>query len=88
MGVTFRFNSFADGETVAAEEPGVVVIATGGLPHTEILDQGDELVVSAWDILSGDAQPGSNVLIYDDAGDYAALQAAERIAARAPGWRS
>jgi hypothetical protein len=35
----------------------------------------------AWDILSGDAKPGGNVLIYDDAGDYAALQAAEAIAA-------
>ncbi len=57
------------------------IIATGGLPHTEILEEGNALVVSAWDILSGDAQPGSNVLIYDDAGDYAALQAAEKIAA-------
>ena len=26
-------------------------------------------------------QPGENVLIYDDAGDYPALQAAEKIAA-------
>ena len=40
-----------------------------------------ELVVSAWDILSGDAQPGTNVLIHDDAGDSAALQAAETIGA-------
>lgn len=31
--------------------------------------------------MSGDAAPGTNVLIYDDAGDYPALQAAERIAA-------
>lgn len=46
-----------------------------------MLTEGNELVVSAWDILSGDAQPGRNVLIYDDAGDYAALQAAEKIAA-------
>ena len=80
MGVTFHFNSFADGETVLADKPDVVVIATGGLPHTEVLDEGDDLVVSAWDILSGDVRPGSNVLIYDDAGDYAALQAAEKIA--------
>ncbi|MFO1144603.1 MAG: N-methylproline demethylase, partial [Amaricoccus sp.] len=80
MGVTFRFNSYADADTVLAENPDVVVIATGGLPHTEVLEAGDDLVVSAWDILSGDARPGSNVLIYDDAGDYAALQAAEKIA--------
>jgi 2,4-dienoyl-CoA reductase-like NADH-dependent reductase (Old Yellow Enzyme family)/thioredoxin reductase len=81
MGVTFRFNSFADADMVLADNPDVVIIATGGLPHTELLTEGDALVVSAWDILSGDAQPGENVLIYDDAGDYPALQAAEKIAA-------
>jgi hypothetical protein len=37
--------------------------------------------VSAWDILSGDVRPGSNVLIFDDAGDHAGLMAAEVIAA-------
>ncbi len=51
------------------------------MPDAAGLEEGDGLVVSAWDILSGDAQPGENVLIYDDAGDYAALQAAEAIAA-------
>ncbi len=81
LGVTFHFNSYADGDTVLAEKPDVVIVASGGLPHTEVLEDGNALVVSAWDILSGDAQPGLNVLIYDDAGDYAALQAAEKIAA-------
>ena len=81
MGVTFHFNSFADEETVRAENPDVVIVATGGLPHTEVLGEGNDLAVSAWDILSGDVQPGLNVLIYDDAGDYAGLQAAEKIAA-------
>ncbi|SDW44292.1 NADH:flavin oxidoreductase [Roseicitreum antarcticum] len=81
MGVTFRFNAFADADAVLAVNPDVVIIATGGLPHTEVLADGAALVVSAWDILSGDARPAENVLIYDDAGDYAALQAAEKIAA-------
>ncbi len=81
MGVVFRFNSFADEGTVREERPDAVIVATGGLPHIEVLAEGNDLVVSAWDILSGDAMPGSNVLIYDDAGDYAALQAAEAIAA-------
>ena len=80
LGVQFRYNSFADAETVLADAPDVVIVATGGLPHTEVLAGGNDLVVSAWDILSGDAQPGRNVLIYDDAGDYAGLQAAEKIA--------
>jgi len=68
-------------ETVEAEMPDVVIIATGGLPHTDVLAAGNELVVSSWDIISGDVKPGTNVLIYDDAGDHAALQAAE-IAAK------
>ena len=81
LGVTFNFNSFADEADVLATEPDVVIIATGGLPHTEVLTSGDDLVVSAWDILSGDMKPGSNVLIFDDAGDHAGLQAADIIAA-------
>lgn len=81
LGVRFHFNSFADADTVLADAPDVVIVATGGLPHTELLEAGNDLVVSSWDILSGDARPGSNVLIYDDAGDYPALQAAEKIAA-------
>ncbi|WP_151719724.1 N-methyl-L-proline N-demethylase HpbA [Gemmobacter serpentinus] len=80
-GVTFKFNTFAEAGDVLATNPDEVIVATGGLPHTEVLTHGNELVVSAWDILSGDAKPGQNVLIYDDAGDHAALQAADLIAA-------
>jgi N-methyl-L-proline demethylase len=80
-GVGFTFNSLADADTVLAHDPDVAIVATGGLPHVEVLAEGSDLVISAWDILSGDVRPGSNVLIYDDAGDYPALQAAEKIAA-------
>lgn len=79
-GVSFRFNTWAEASTVHDENPDVVIIATGGLPHTEILSAGNELVVSAWDIISGDVKPGRNVLLFDDAGDHAGLQAAEFIA--------
>lgn len=80
-GVTFKYNTWADEAAVLAENPEILVIATGGLPHTGILSEGNDLVVSAWDIISGDVRPGSNVLIYDDAGDHPGLQAAEIIAA-------
>jgi N-methyl-L-proline demethylase len=78
--VTFRFNTVADVDDVIQENPDLIVIATGGLPHTEVLKTGNDLVSSTWDILSGDVKPGSNVLLYDDAGDHAAMQAAEVIA--------
>lgn len=80
LGVAFHFNSWADADSIRAENPDVVIIATGGLPHTEVLSAGNDLVVSSWDIIAGDVKPGTNVLVYDDAGDPAALQAAEVIA--------
>ncbi len=58
----------------------MVIVATGGLPETEVLEAGNDLVVSAWDILSGDVKPGANVLLYDDAGDHTAMQAAQMLA--------
>jgi hypothetical protein len=78
--VTFHFNTFAETHVITAQSPDVVIIATGGLPNTDILESGNDLTVSAWDILSGDVKPGANVLLYDDAGDHTALQAAQLIA--------
>ncbi|WP_184467517.1 NADH:flavin oxidoreductase [Rhizobium esperanzae] len=78
--VTFHFNSWAEADAIEAERPDVVIIATGGVPHTEVLTKGNELVVSSWDIISGDVKPGTNVLVFDDAGDHAGLQAAEFLA--------
>ncbi|MBN3564869.1 NADH:flavin oxidoreductase [Aliamphritea spongicola] len=80
LGVEFRFNTWAEAADVTTLKPDAVIIATGGYPHTEILEAGNELVVSAWDILSGDVKPKGKVLLFDDAGDHAAMQAAEVIA--------
>jgi len=80
LGVNFRFNTYAEAADITAETPDIVIIATGGLPYTEVLSDGNDLTVSTWDILSGDAKPGKTVLVYDDAGDHAGMQAAEMIA--------
>jgi N-methyl-L-proline demethylase len=79
-GVEFHFNTWADSELIETQSADVVIIATGGFPHTDVLKEGNDLVVSTWDIISGDVKPGANVLIYDDAGDHPGLQAAEIIA--------
>ncbi|KII16145.1 NADH:flavin oxidoreductase [Phaeobacter sp. S60] len=81
--VQFRFNSWAEVEDVTALSPDVVIIATGGLPNTQLFEAGEEAahIVSAWDIISGDVTPGGSVLIYDESGDHPALQAAEVAAA-------
>ena len=77
--VTFHFNTFAEAADITALNPDVVIIATGGLPNTELFEKGhpEPHVVSAWDIISGDVKPAENILIYDEAGDHPALQAAE-----------
>jgi N-methyl-L-proline demethylase len=80
-GVSFRFETWADAQDVIAEAPEVVIVATGGLPRVEVLESGNDLVVSSWDIISGSVAPRSEVLLFDDAGDHAGLQAAEVLAA-------
>ena len=82
--VVFHFNTWAEAADVTALDPDVVIIATGGLPNTELFESGKEqpLVVSSWDMISGDVKPGQDVLIYDESGDHPGLMAAE-VAANA-----
>ena len=77
--VVFHFNTWAEAEDATALDPDVVIVATGGMPNTELFESGKEQghVVTSWDLISGDVKPGSNVLIYDESGDHPGLQAAE-----------
>ncbi len=79
-GVKFHFNTWAEASDITSLSPDVVIVATGGLPQPVGLEAGEDLCVQAWDILSGDVKPGSNVLLYDDAGDHTAMQTAEVLA--------
>ena len=65
---------------VLAEQPDIVIVATGGLPNTGFLDAGEDLVTSTWDILSGAAKPGESVLLYDDNGAHPGMTTAEFMA--------
>tara|TARA_R110000751_G_scaffold234229_10_gene335900 strand:+ start:14841 stop:16886 length:2046 start_codon:yes stop_codon:yes gene_type:complete len=78
-GVEFHYNSWAEMDDVLVLKPDVVIIATGGMPNLELFEiKGEQAhVVSSWDILSGDVKPAAHILIYDEAGDHPALQAAE-----------
>lgn len=81
--VEFRFGTWAEAADVTALNPDVVIIATGGMPNTELFEQKHEQshVVTSWDIISGDVKPAGHVLIYDESGDHPGLQAAEIAAA-------
>ena len=79
-GVTIRTNAYAEAADVLAEEPDVVVIATGGLPKSDFLEAGADLVTSSWDLLTGAAKVSETVIVYDDNGAHPGLSAAEFVA--------
>ncbi|MFD0979684.1 oxidoreductase [Tropicimonas aquimaris] len=82
--VTFRFNTWAETDDVASENPDVVIVATGGLPNTELFETAGEndLLTTTWDLIAGDVKPAKSVLLYDESGDHPGLQAAQ-VAAEA-----
>ena len=79
-GVAFRLNTYAEEAEVLAENPDIVVIATGGIPNTSFLDSGEDLVTTSWDILTGGVRPAETVIVYDDNGAHPGMTAAEFIA--------
>lgn len=80
LGVAPRYGMFAEADDVLAESPDVIFVATGGIPNTEILESGSDLVVSTWDVMSGQVTPAERVLVFDDNGNHPAMQAAEVLA--------
>jgi 2,4-dienoyl-CoA reductase-like NADH-dependent reductase (Old Yellow Enzyme family) len=80
LGVDIRYDTYADGELVAALDPGIVIVATGGQPQLPELECGADRLVTSWDVLGGDVTPTGDVLFYDDSGTHSALSAAEMIA--------
>jgi len=85
LGVDCRLGTEAAVETVLAQSPDIVVLATGGRPHThEVAGWGIEegLAVSGWDILSGKVEPVGSVLVYDSVGAHAGTGVADFIASR------
>ncbi len=78
-GVDFRFGVLADAAAVQAEDPDLVVVATGGLPDRSFLREGANLVADTWDVMDGSARPSGSVLVYDDNGAEPALDAAELL---------
>ncbi|MGI9317073.1 MAG: FAD-dependent oxidoreductase [bacterium] len=78
LGVTIHWNVLADSECVLAEGPDIVIIATGGIPDTELVP-GGEVCMSTWDALGG-AQLSGKVLVYDDHGQHQGASTVDQIA--------
>ena len=78
--VELRFNCHAEVPDILAENPEVVIVATGGLPNTEFLQEGSDLVVPTWDILAGSIKPKKDILLFDDNGQHPGISCAEFLA--------
>ncbi|MGI0525667.1 NADH:flavin oxidoreductase [Rhizobium giardinii] len=81
LGVPIHYNVFAEASDILERKPDLVVVATGGIAQNPVLEAGDELVVSSWDIIAGAIKPEGPVLLYDDNGAHTGMTAAEMIAA-------
>jgi 2,4-dienoyl-CoA reductase-like NADH-dependent reductase (Old Yellow Enzyme family) len=80
LGVEVRFNFYAEVSNVLAETPEIVIVAAGGLPNTEFLRNGADLVVPSWDILAGTVKAEKNILLFDDNGQHPGISCAEFLA--------
>ena len=76
LGVNVVYNTYACAEDVIAVQPGIVIIATGGVPNPGRIE-GSQHAISAWDCLSGMAKPAENIIICDGTGRHPALTAAQ-----------
>jgi len=80
LGVDCRFNSYAEASDVLAEDPDIVVIATGGVPNVGRLKFGADLATTSWDVLAGQVPLAPDVLVYDDHGGDEGASLAEFVA--------
>lgn len=79
-GVKIHLNNLASAEDVLALEPDVVFVATGGWPRIPALREGEGLVATTWDIITGTVKPSTGeVLMFDDHGAEQALSCVERL---------
>ena len=85
LGVERRLGVDATEAMILAENPDIVVLATGGASHMgQVAGWGaaSGLSVSAWDILSGRVAPAQNVLVYDSMSTHAGAGVADFLATR------
>lgn len=80
--VELRCGVLAEKNDIFAEDPDIVIVATGGVPNTTFLAEGADLVHDSWDVLGGSFRADGDVLVYDDNGGYPGMDAAEVLARR------
>jgi thioredoxin reductase len=81
LGVEVRLNCYAERADVLAEQPEIVIIATGGTPDIDWIP-GAELCTSVWDAVGAGAPLANDIIVYDGTGRHPAPQAAELAVAQ------
>ena len=80
-GIDVRLGTQVDAAFVRSFGADAVIVATGARPYApKIEGREDGHVVEAWDVLTGQANPGSRVVIADWRCDWAGMGLAERMA--------
>lgn len=76
LGVELRIGHYAEAPDILAENPDVVVVATGGYPAPDGFN-GVEHTTSPWDILTGSASAGEHAIVFDGTGRHTGPTVAE-----------
>lgn len=80
-GVKVRINTRVTRDLIDAEAPDAVILATGATPYVPTIAGADEAhVVTAWQVLEGNANVGARAVIADWRCDWVGLGLAERLA--------
>jgi dimethylglycine catabolism A len=85
LGVDRRLGKEVGVDEIVAEKPDIVVLATGGAPHSGQVSAwgvAEGLAVTGWDILGGAVAPKGNVLVYDVISTHAGAGVADFISSR------
>ena len=81
-GVEIRTGVSATAESLLAESPDAVILATGARPQAPYWAAGHPRVVDVRDVLDGRAEPSGQVVVVDDLGFHQATSVAELLADR------
>ena len=80
-GVEVHKRSEVTRDLVDRESPDVVVLATGARPRIPMLERAEEAhVVDSWQVIRGEANVGSRVVVADWRGDWIGVGVAEKLA--------
>jgi 2,4-dienoyl-CoA reductase-like NADH-dependent reductase (Old Yellow Enzyme family) len=93
LGVDVRLSTYAEEAEILAEEPDVVIVATGSLPRADgyqsmrpeapIPGFHQPHVLSSWDLMmGGHGDLGKSAVVFDDVGHYEGIACAEMLIAQ------